>query len=93
MVSRWCADFPLITPNLHVRSKKNAIYDIFQTLYKAFYKIFLVPENDACVSQPCKNNGICTSVKQQFVCQCQQGYEGAYCEKSKHQYYLINLVQ
>ncbi|XP_048247892.1 neurogenic locus Notch protein-like [Haliotis rufescens] len=35
---------------------------------------------DACVTNPCLNNGTCEAKKGEFTCICQQGYKGLECE-------------
>ncbi|XP_055602052.1 protein crumbs isoform X2 [Uranotaenia lowii] len=42
------------------------------------------PENmncdNVCASNPCQNNGSCYAQEQDYLCQCQSGYEGKHCE-------------
>ena len=42
-----------------------------------------------CNSSPCKNNGICKSTLNSYICSCKSGFNGINCEneanKSKNQ--------
>lgn len=33
-----------------------------------------------CTSDPCLNNGTCIEIKQDYVCQCTEDYEGKSCD-------------
>lgn len=38
---------------------------------------------DECGSQPCQPNGKCIDGVNSYTCQCDKGYEGKHCDKSK----------
>ena len=56
-----------------------------------FYGKFCENETDECTMfKPCKNNGTCIDLVNDYECMCYEGYEGKNCTVSLHQW-LINF--
>ncbi|KAI4891022.1 hypothetical protein NFI96_013879, partial [Prochilodus magdalenae] len=36
---------------------------------------------EPCLTNPCKNNGMCIYLADSYICQCVEGFEGRYCQK------------
>ncbi len=48
---------------------------------KQFFNLFFSDTQfDPCLSNPCKNNGLCKRQGNSFICQCLQWYTGSCCE-------------
>ena len=41
------------------------------------YVCQLLPDEDACLEEPCKNNGTCTPDQADFNCSCQKAFSGS----------------
>ncbi|KAM4772091.1 sushi, nidogen and EGF-like domain-containing protein 1 [Rhinophrynus dorsalis] len=42
-------------------------------------------EIDECASQPCQNGAVCKDRVSHFLCDCQKGYSGTYCEQEMNE--------
>ena len=49
-------------------------------------------DKDACVNNPCANNGQCVKYFHQYVCQCSRGFNGPTCE-GKYIFQAVNEGQ
>lgn len=44
---------------------------------------FIFSDVDECLSQPCKNNGTCVDLINDYKCLCVDGFNGTNCTNSK----------
>lgn len=57
---------------------------LFSFIIIIYSCVSVPPGESACVSNPCQNDGYCTSpAGTGFVCQCPFGYVGMFCENGK----------
>lgn len=48
-----------------------------------------ITDIDDCLSDPCKNNGTCTDMVNDYQCGCVAGFNGRTCENSKPFKYVL----
>ena len=54
------------------------------TILKLFLNVvYLPPEVDACLTNPCQNDATCMTYGPTFQCNCKPGYMGALCETGR----------
>lgn len=41
---------------------------------------FFLSDREACLDNPCHNNGTCIYMGTTYECQCLEGFEGRYCD-------------
>lgn len=67
----------MIEVRLIKKPKRNGIYFHNEILFKH-------TDIDDCLLDPCKNNGTCTDLVNNYQCDCVAGFNGTNCEDSKH---------
>ena len=50
------------------------------SLYHKSLKILIFQDDNACDTNPCKNDGTCIDDVYSYVCNCLPGYDGENCE-------------
>lgn len=57
-----------------------------------FVTFVIISDIDGCISQPCKNNGTCIDLNNNYECLCKAGFNGNHCTKSKCDVLLLDSV-
>ena len=52
--------------------------------YRVLNIYIFISEINECESHPCKNNGTCADLVNNFTCWCPDGYEGHLCDKGEY---------
>ena len=54
--------------------------------------LIILLDIDDCLTNPCRNNGVCVDGVNAFTCNCARGYTGDDCSESKSHHELLYLT-
>ena len=52
--------------------------------FNIYLILVCVSDIDECASNPCQNGGVCIDQINQYICICQAGWRGAFCNIGKY---------
>ena len=70
-----------------MRSKNSSLHEGV-SIMNSDGSVILISDIDECASNLCVN-GDCSDVVNSYTCVCHAGYEGQYCNTSKHNMYEV----